>query len=88
MKETQLRFLAVSFSFEFTENTSELGYQFPRCAKSFGIRSKLVRFPNSPNAELAGNRTARLRAATKLRHAARRQTESVTRKMSPEREES
>jgi len=49
MKETQLRFLAVSFSFEFTENTSELGYQFPRCAQ-FGIRLKFVRFLNSPKA--------------------------------------
>jgi hypothetical protein len=70
MKETQLRFLAVSFSFEFTENTSELGYQFPRCAQSFGIRLKFVRLPNPPKAGLAGNRTARLRGATKRRHAA------------------
>jgi hypothetical protein len=50
MKETQLRLLAVSFSFEFAENTSELGYQFPRCAQSFAIRLKFVRLPNSPKA--------------------------------------
>jgi hypothetical protein len=50
MKTTQLRLVAVSFSFEFTENTFELGYHFPRCAPSFDIRLKLVRFLNSPKA--------------------------------------
>ena len=70
MKETQLRLPAVSFSFEFAQNTSELGYQLPRRTESFDIRLKFVRLPNSPKAGLAGNRTARLRGATKRRDAA------------------